>query len=72
MEFEEIYRRYFRDIYRFCLGLTQDGPLAEEIAQDTFFKALLSGIPYQIIFMDLSYTFLIEQSYHDVLHLLLA
>lgn len=40
VEFEEIYRRYFRDIYRFCLGLTQDGPLAEEIAQDTFFKAL--------------------------------
>ena len=40
MEFEEIYRRYFRDVYRFCLGLTQDGPLAEEIAQDTFFKAL--------------------------------
>ena len=27
-------------MYRFTLGLTQDGPLAEEITQETFFKAL--------------------------------
>ena len=40
MEFEEIYERYFRDVYRFALSLTQDGALAEEIAQNTFFKAL--------------------------------
>lgn len=40
MGFEEIYARYFRDVYRFALGLTQDRALAEEIAQDTFFKAL--------------------------------
>lgn len=40
MGFEEIYERYFRDVYRFALGLTQDRALAEEIAQDTFFKAL--------------------------------
>jgi len=40
VEFEEIYRRYFRDVYRFSLSLAQDGPLAEEIAQDTFFRAL--------------------------------
>ncbi len=40
MPFEEIYQRYFRDVYRFCLGLTQDGTLAEEITQETFFKAL--------------------------------
>ena len=39
-EFEDIYRQYFRDVYRFALGLTQDGPLAEEIAQETFFKAM--------------------------------
>ena len=39
MEFEDAYRRYFRDVYRFTLGLTQDGPLAEEITQETFFKA---------------------------------
>lgn len=40
MEFEDTYRRYFRDVYHFTLGLTQDGPLAEEITQETFFKAL--------------------------------
>ena len=40
MPFEEIYERYFRDVYRFSLGLTQDRALAEEIAQETFFKAL--------------------------------
>lgn len=40
MEFEDAYRRYFRDVYRFTLGLTQDGSLAEEITQETFFKAL--------------------------------
>lgn len=42
MGFEEVYARYFRDVYRFALGLTQDRALAEEIAQDTFFKALKS------------------------------
>lgn len=40
MLFEEIYRRYFRDVYRFARGLTQDEALAEEITQETFFKAL--------------------------------
>lgn len=40
MEFDDIYRRYFRDVYRFSLSLSQDGAMAEEIAQDTFFKAL--------------------------------
>ena len=42
MPFEEIYQRYFRDVYRFCRGLTQDRALAEEITQETFFKALKS------------------------------
>lgn len=40
MPFEDIYERYFRDVYRFTLSLTQDAALAEEITQDTFFKAL--------------------------------
>ena len=42
MPFEEIYQRYFRDVYRFARGLTQDEALAEELTQDTFFKALKS------------------------------
>lgn len=40
MEFEDIYRKYFRDVYRFSLSLTQDRALAEEVTQDTFFKAM--------------------------------
>ena len=40
MPFEEIYQRYFRDVYRFTFSLTQDGELAEEVTQETFFKAL--------------------------------
>ena len=40
MPFEEIYKRYFRDVYRFAFSLAQDGDLAEELTQETFFKAL--------------------------------
>ena len=39
-EFEEVYRRYFRDVYRYCLALTRDEQIAEEVTQETFFKAL--------------------------------
>lgn len=40
MQFEEIYELYFKDVYRFLLSLTNDEPLAEELSQETFFKAL--------------------------------
>ncbi|MBQ2920044.1 MAG: RNA polymerase sigma factor [Oscillospiraceae bacterium] len=39
-EFEAVYRRYFRDVYRYCLALTRDEQTAEEVTQETFFKAL--------------------------------
>ena len=39
-EFEEVYRLYFRDVYRYCLALTRDEQDAEEVTQETFFKAL--------------------------------
>lgn len=38
--FEEIYKQYFKDVYKFALSLTRDEHTAEEIAQETFFKAL--------------------------------
>ena len=41
-EFEEVYRRYFRDVYQYALSLTRDEHIAEEITQETFFKALRS------------------------------
>lgn len=40
MLFEEIYELHFKDVYRFLCGLTKDELLAEELVQETFFKAL--------------------------------
>ncbi len=42
MSFEEIYDNYFRDVYIFSLSLSSDPSIAEEITQETFFKALRS------------------------------
>ena len=39
-DFEEVYRRYFADVYRYVLALSRDAGLAEEVTQETFFKAL--------------------------------
>ena len=39
-EFEDVSRLYFRDVYRYCLALTRDEQMAEEVTQETFFKAL--------------------------------
>ena len=39
-EFEEVYREYFGSVYRFALGLCRDEALAEEITQETFFRAM--------------------------------
>lgn len=41
-EFEDIYNRYFRDVYLFVLSLSRSDKVAEEITQETFFKALRS------------------------------
>lgn len=40
IEFDEIYKRYFNDVYKYALSLTRDEHAAEEITQETFFKAL--------------------------------
>ena len=42
-EFEELYRTYYPQIYRYLLKLCQDEALAEEITQETFFKVLKSA-----------------------------
>lgn len=42
MDFENIYNQYFRDVYLFVLSLSRNETLAEEITQETFFKALKS------------------------------
>lgn len=40
MDFEEIYRKYFKDVYLFMLAMSRNPDIAEEITQETFFKAL--------------------------------
>lgn len=42
MEFEKIYQLYFREVFLYVRSLTQDEVTAEEIAQETFVKALKS------------------------------
>ncbi|WP_301109953.1 RNA polymerase sigma factor [Sporosarcina sp.] len=42
MDFEEIYQAYFNDVYFYIRSLTSDENIAEEITQETFFKALKS------------------------------
>lgn len=41
-EFEEIYRTYFNDVYRFLRRLSGNENLAEELTSETFFKAINS------------------------------
>ena len=42
-EFEELYKAYYPQIYKYILKLCQDELLAEEITQETFFKVLKSA-----------------------------
>ncbi|WP_336511523.1 RNA polymerase sigma factor [Alteribacter salitolerans] len=39
-EFESIYNQYFREVYLFVLKLCRNEKVAEEITQETFYKAL--------------------------------
>lgn len=42
MLFEEIYENYFKDVCRLSFSLTKDEVSAEDLAQETFVKALAS------------------------------
>lgn len=42
MDFEEIYRKYFQEVYLYIKSLSRDEIIAEEITQEAFFKALKS------------------------------
>ncbi len=39
-DFGEIYKEYFSDVYKYVLTLCMDEAFAEEITQETFFKAM--------------------------------
>lgn len=46
-DFQEVYERYFTDVYKYVLSLSRDADVAEEITQETFFKALKSIDSFQ-------------------------
>ncbi|MBQ9014544.1 MAG: RNA polymerase sigma factor [Firmicutes bacterium] len=48
MDIETIYNKYFRIIYRYLLSLCGDPHLAEELAQETFLKALSQKEPESV------------------------
>ena len=39
-EFEELYREHFSGVYRYALSLCRNAALAEELTQETFFRAM--------------------------------
>ena len=39
-DFQEVYNLYFRDVYRYALSLCRNEAVAEEVTQETFYKAL--------------------------------
>ena len=40
MNFGDTYERYFKDVYLYMLAVSKNEDIAEEITQETFFKAL--------------------------------
>lgn len=38
--FDEVYTQYFKDVYKYVLSLCRNEAVAEDITQETFFKAL--------------------------------
>lgn len=40
MNIEELYREYFTPVYRYILSLSRNPEIAEEVTQETFFRAL--------------------------------
>ena len=77
MEFEQVYKKYYSIVYRYLLSLTKDDSMAEEIAQETFYKALKNINKYNpemkmltwlcAIAKNTYFTELKRQSRHEVL-----
>ena len=41
-DYKDIYIQYFEDVYKYALSLSRNETIAEDITQETFFKALKS------------------------------
>ena len=46
-DFDQIFQNYFDPVYRYVLSLSENPTVAEEITQETFFKALQSLNQFQ-------------------------
>lgn len=42
MQFEDVYKLYYRDVYYFLLSMSCDPEIAEELTQETFYRALIN------------------------------
>lgn len=42
MDYEKLYKTYFMQVYSFVMTIVRNQPAAEEITQNTFFKAMTS------------------------------
>ena len=47
MDIEEVYKKYFVYVYRYLVSVSDDKHLAEELTQETFFKALKKADSYR-------------------------
>lgn len=45
-DIEKAYRQYAKDVYRYLLSLSHDRDLAEELTQETFFRAMQTSGNY--------------------------
>lgn len=46
-DFETIYRKYFQYVYFYILQISQNKEIAEEVTQETFFKAMSTKSKFQ-------------------------
>ena len=47
MDYEKLYRSYYMQVYSYAVSLTRDRDLAEEITQNTFYKAAVTRARFQ-------------------------
>ena len=40
LDFEQVYKEHFTDVYKYVLFLSRNATVAEEVTQETFFKAM--------------------------------
>lgn len=47
MDYEKLYNTYYMQVYSYVVSLSKNRDLAEEIVQNTFFKALSAKAPFK-------------------------